>query len=149
MPLIRPPWYMAAAVVCGLLAVPGCRAPGGNADAGAGIGAAMDAQVRAWNNGDIGGFMEAYADSACFITAKERTCGRALVTARYEKAYPDRAAMGRLEFTRLEVVPAGAGHAWCTGSWRLVRQGDTLSGGFSLLWRRMPEGWRILRDHTY
>jgi ketosteroid isomerase-like protein len=113
------------------------------------VRAAMEQQVTAWNQGDIPGFMAAYADSACFITLREHTCGKEVVAARYAKAYPDRASMGRLDFNRLEVLPAGPDHAWCTGNWRLERNADTLSGGFSLLWARTPQGWRILRDHTY
>lgn len=113
------------------------------------VRAAMEEQVRAWNQGDIPGFMAAYADSACFITVREHTCGKEVVAARYAKAYPDRAAMGHLDFSRLELLPAGPDHAWCTGNWRLERSADTLSGGFSLLWARTSQGWRILRDHTY
>lgn len=109
----------------------------------------MEDQVSAWNRGDIPGFMAAYADSVCFISARERTCGKALVGERYRKRYPDQAAMGRLAFGQLEVLGAGAGHAWCTGTWNLYRPADTLSGGFSLFWVRTANGWRILRDHTY
>ena len=109
----------------------------------------MDQQEQAWNRGDIPGFMDTYADSACFIGANERTCGKDVVTARYEQRYPDRAAMGQLDFDRLEILGAGADRAWCTGTWRLIRITDTLSGGFSLFWMRAPQGWRILRDHTY
>ncbi|MBS1546860.1 MAG: nuclear transport factor 2 family protein [Bacteroidetes bacterium] len=109
----------------------------------------MHRQAEAWNRGDIPGFMAAYADTACFISLKERTCGKALVTARYMKRYPNAAAMGRLDFGNLEVLPAGTDHAWCTGTWRLVRTADTLSGGFSLFWLRTAQGWRIIRDHTY
>lgn len=122
-----------------------------HADRGAGpeVRAAMDRQVQAWNAGDVAGFMVPYADSVCFISGDDRTCGKALVEQRYKVRYPDAAAMGRLDFTGLEVLPAGADHAWCTGRWRLQRADDTLSGGFSLLWQREAEGWRIIRDHTY
>ena len=109
----------------------------------------MAGQVQAWNRGDIPGFMKAYTDSVCFIGAKERTCGRAPVTARYLKRYPDRSAMGHLDFGQLEVLAIGTAHAWCTGAWRLIRSADTLAGGFSLLWVRTPSGWEILRDHSY
>lgn len=109
----------------------------------------MDDQEQAWDRGDIPGFMEGYADSVCFIGKNGRTCGKAAVTANYQRSYPDRAAMGDLTFDRLEVLPAGADHAWCTGRWRLVRAVDTLGGGFSLFWEREAQGWRILRDHTY
>ena len=124
----------------------GCGAPRAPEPA---VRAAMDRQVQAWNTGDIPEFMEAYAEDVCFISGEERTCGKAVVTQRYQARYPDAAAMGRLEFGQLEVLAVGKDHAWCTGRWRLVRAADTLAGGFSLLWYRTAAGWRIVRDHTY
>jgi ketosteroid isomerase-like protein len=109
----------------------------------------MADQEKAWDQGDIPGFMEGYAESVCFISKKGRTCGKAGVTANYLKSYPDKATMGDLLFDGLEVLPAGADHAWVTGRWRLFRAADTVGGGFSLLWEREAAGWRILRDHTY
>ncbi len=109
----------------------------------------MVEQEAAWNKGDISGYMEGYSDSICFISIHERSCGKELVTARYERRYPDRAAMGQLDFAGLEILAAGSDHAWCTGRWRLIRSQDTLSGGFSLLWERTAEGWKILRDQSY
>ena len=136
-------------VACALLVMQACSPPPAALGVEASIRDEMQRQADAWNRGDIPGFMAAYADTACFISLKERTCGKALVTARYMKRYPDASAMGRLDFGNLEVLPAGADHAWCTGTWRLVRSADTLSGGFSLLWGHADAGWRILRDHTY
>lgn len=109
----------------------------------------MAEQEQAWDRGDIEAFMQGYSDSVCFIGKRGATCGKAAVTANYRRAYPDAAAMGDLTFDRSEVLAAGADHAWCTGNWRLVRATDTIGGGFSLLWERKAEGWRILRDHTY
>ena len=109
----------------------------------------MAEQERAWDAGDIPAFMEGYADSVCFIGSKGRTCGREAVTANYLRSYPDQAAMGDLAFGITEVLPAGPSHAWCTGTWTLFRTADTIGGGFSLLWAKQAEGWRIVRDHTY
>jgi ketosteroid isomerase-like protein len=109
----------------------------------------MDAQEKAWDRGDIPGFMEGYSDSVCFISKRGKTCGKAAVTANYVKSYPDKSAMGDLMFDQLEVLGAGADNAWCTGNWHLYREKDTIGGGFSLFWERTPKGWRILRDHTY
>ncbi|MEO7080859.1 MAG: DUF4440 domain-containing protein [Flavobacteriales bacterium] len=113
------------------------------------IRAVMAKQEAAWNSGNIAGYMEGYSDSICFISTQERNCGKELVTARYERRYPDREAMGQLDFAGLEVLAAGSDHAWCTGAWRLIRSQDTLSGGFSLLWERTADGWKILRDQSY
>lgn len=115
----------------------------------AAIRAVMADQEAAWDRADIDGFMQGYADTVCFLSPRGRTCGRAEVTANYKRSYPDASAMGDLTFGVGEVVPAGAGHAWMTGTWRLTRTNDTLAGAFSLLWVKQGEGWRIARDHTY
>ncbi len=109
----------------------------------------MAEQEAAWDRGDIPGFMAGYADSVCFTSKRGMTCGKADVTANYLRSYPDPEAMGDLTFGIQEVVMASDAHAWVTGTWELVRTQDTLGGGFSLLWQREDEGWRIIRDHTY
>lgn len=113
------------------------------------IRSVMSGQESAWDRGDIAGFMAGYADTVVFLSPKGTTRGRDAVTANYMRSYPDASAMGDLTFGITEVVPAGADHAWSTGTWRLVRATDTLSGAYSLLWVRQAEGWRIARDHTY
>ncbi len=113
------------------------------------IRAVMADQEAAWDRADIDRFMEGYADTVCFLNPKGSTCGRAAVTANYKRSYPDADAMGDLAFDVMEVVPAGADHAWMTGAWRLTRADDTLSGAYSLLWVRQEQGWRIARDHTH
>ena len=109
----------------------------------------MNLQEKAWDQGDIDGFMKGYADDICFIGRKGLTCGRTKVTTNYKEAYPDVAAMGDLTFGITEMLGAGNDHAWVTGTWELKRVQDTLNGGFSLLWERRAQGWLILRDHSY
>ncbi len=125
-----------------------CNGPSEQATV-AGVQQAMAEQQAAWDRGDILGFMDAYADTVCFISPKGRTCGKKAVTANYIRSYPDSTAMGKLTFDHLEVLPTGSAHAWCTGRWRLERVSDTLAGGFSLLWRQVDGQWSIVRDHTY
>ncbi len=115
----------------------------------AAIRSVLEQQERAWDQGDIPGFMEGYAQEVCFVNSKGTTCGREAVTANYARSYPDKEAMGDLSFSVGEVLPTGTDHAWCTGTWTLFRSSDTIGGGFTLLWQRTPDGWRILRDHTY
>lgn len=131
-----------------LFACLACNATG-SGDVEESIRQGMAEQELAWDRGDIPGFMEWYADSACFISAKGRTCGKAAVLANYQRSYPEKGTMGDLTFGIHEVVPAGDTHAWLTGTWELVRATDTVGGGFSLLWKQEQQGWRILRDHTY
>jgi ketosteroid isomerase-like protein len=115
----------------------------------AAIRTVMAQQEAAWDRGDIPGFMEGYSDTVCFLSRRGSTCGRDAVMGNYLSNYPDRATMGDLSFGIQELLPAGGRHAWLTGTWQLVRTADTLGGGFSLLWARESEGWRIVRDHTY
>jgi ketosteroid isomerase-like protein len=109
----------------------------------------MAAQEAAWDRGDIPGFMAWYSDTVCFTSSRGTTCGREAVTANYLRSYPDKDAMGDLAFGLQEVLVLEGGHAWVTGSWQLSRTADTLSGGFSLLWVKEGDHWRIARDHTY
>lgn len=115
----------------------------------ASIRSLMAEQEAAWDRGDIPGFMTAYSDSICFHSPKGNTCGKQQVTENYLRSYPTPEHMGDLHFGIHEVLPAGADHAWLSGSWALHRKADTLQGAFALLWVRQPEGWRIIRDHTY
>jgi hypothetical protein len=46
-----------------------CGTPSAGVDEGA-IRTVMERQETAWDNGDIPGFMDGYADSVCFIGAQ-------------------------------------------------------------------------------
>ena len=70
------------------------------------------------------------------------------VLARYKKNYPDRAAMGQLDFSGLEFHFLGKDAALVLGHWHLTRVQGDIGGVFSLVWQRFPEGWRIIHDHT-
>ena len=68
--------------------------------------------------------------------------------ARYTKTYPDRAAMGQLDFSQLEFRFMGPDAALVLGHWHLARGQGDIGGVFTLVWRHFPEGWRIIHDHT-
>ena len=114
------------------------------------IRAVLDAQVAAWNRGDIDGFMEGYARSSktTFVSGDEVTRGWQTVRDRYAKKYDSREKMGTLTFSGVEITPLGDDAAVALGSWSLQRKGDQPHGKFTLLFRRLPEGWRIVMDHT-
>lgn len=110
----------------------------------------LTAQVAAWNHGDIPGFMEGYwkSDQTTFSGASGVTRGWQAVLDRYRKNYATRAAMGRLEFSDLEITPLGGDAALILGRWHLDRDSGPTGGVFTLVARRLPEGWRIIHDHT-
>jgi ketosteroid isomerase-like protein len=114
------------------------------------IRSVLRAQQDAWNRGDINGFMNGYARSKSTIFVSEDTLTRGWKTVRdrYRKKYSDRAKMGVLTFSSLEITPLGSDAAIALGRWQLKRKTDKPHGRFSLVFRRLPEGWRIVHDHT-
>ena len=81
------------------------------------IRAVIQAQQEAWNRGDIDGFMNGYARSRSTIFVSEDTVTRGWQTVRdrYKKKYSDRAKMGTLKFSNLEITPLGADSALALG----------------------------------
>lgn len=107
-------------------------------------------QVEAWNRGDIDAFMNGYARSekTTFVSGDDVHCGWSVVLQRYKSRYPDKARMGKLTFRDLEVQTLSSDAAVASGRWHLQRPNDTPHGRFTLILRRLPEGWRIVHDHT-
>lgn len=112
--------------------------------------AVLTAQQSDWNKGNIRGFMDGYWNSSELTFAGTRgfTRGWQPVLARYEKSYADKAAMGTLDFSELEIRQLGPGEALVLGRWHLQRQSGDVGGIFTLVFQKFPEGWRIIHDHT-
>ena len=110
----------------------------------------LSAQQDAWNRGDIDGFMNGYARSESTIFISEDTLRRGWETVRdrYKKKYSDRGKMGTLTFSDLEITSLSPDSAVVLGRWRLERANDRPHGRFTLIFKRLPEGWRIVHDHT-
>jgi len=116
----------------------------------AAILAVLTAQQSDWNKGDIRGFMGGYWNSPDLTFAGTRgfTRGWQPVLARYEKSYADKAAMGTLDFSELEIRQLAPDAALVLGKWHLHRQAGDVGGIFTLVFQKFPEGWRIVHDHT-
>jgi len=114
------------------------------------IVALLRAQQEDWNRGDIPAFLSGYWNSPklTFAGSKGFTRGWQPVLERYERTYADRAAMGKLDFSELEVRPLGPNAALVLGHWHLQRQMGDVGGIFTLVLQKFPEGWRIVHDHT-
>jgi ketosteroid isomerase-like protein len=110
----------------------------------------IHAQQEAWNSGDIDKFMDGYARSRStgFVSEDSITRGWQTVRDRYKKKYSDREKMGTLTFSDLEITSLGPSAAIAIGRWQLKRKGDKPHGRFTLVFRHLPEGWRIVHDHT-
>ncbi len=114
------------------------------------IKSVMNAQVAAWNGGDIEGFMRGYWNSPqlVFVSGGGVTRGWQPTLNRYRKNYASRAKMGTLRFSDLEVEVLSKDSAVVLGSWALARDGDNPGGKFTLIFRRFKDGWKIVHDHT-
>jgi uncharacterized protein (TIGR02246 family) len=124
---------------------------GENRDADtAAIRGVLNAQVEAWNRGDVDAFLDGYwrSPDVTFSGTSGVTRGWDGVLARYKKNYADRAAMGKLDFSGLEIRFLGPDAALVLGKWHLARDKGDIGGVFSLVWQRFPEGWKIVHDHT-
>lgn len=107
-------------------------------------------QAQAWSSGDIDRFMQDYWKSNQLRFASGDTVKRGWQTTldRYKLRYPDRATMGTLDFTELEIEILSPEHALVFGRWTLTREGDTPSGLFTLHMKKTGKGWKIVSDHT-
>lgn len=115
------------------------------------VRAVLDAQVEAWNRGDLEAFMQGYwkSEQLTFFSGATRTAGFDGTLARYRKKYQqDGQPMGRLGFPALEVTPLGREAALVRGEWCLQRGKETLGGLFTLILRRIDGAWKIIHDHT-
>jgi ketosteroid isomerase-like protein len=117
-----------------------------------GIRKVLDAQVEAWNRGDISTFMQGYNNSpSTTFVGKTVEHGYAGVLARYQKAFGTKEKMGTLNFSDLEITPLDPQIAVATGRFHLARTpagGGDAQGIFSLVFRRTAAGWKIVLDHT-
>jgi len=113
------------------------------------IQSVLSAQQTAWNRGDIDAFMNGYARSAStvFVSQDEVSRGWETVRDRYRVKYSDRTKMGTLSFSEIEVTMASPEAAVVLGRWRLKRTDDEPHGRFTLIFKHLPEGWRIVHDH--
>jgi beta-aspartyl-peptidase (threonine type) len=111
----------------------------------------LEAQASAWNKGDLEGFMKGYWASGdlSFFSGGERTKGWKATLERYRKRYQSEGQeMGKLAFSDLQIEILGPDAAFVRGRFQLERTKDKPSGQFTLIFKRFPEGWRIVHDHT-
>ncbi len=131
--------------------IPWATADNGSGQADKAIRQVLQAQVAAWNRGDLEGFMEGYWHSPdlTFYSGKDQRRGWQETIDRYRKRYQASGRLaGKLDFSELQIERLSPDAAWVGGRWRLVTQKETLGGLFTLIFKKFPEGWRIIHDHT-
>jgi len=121
------------------------------------IRAAMALQERAWNDFDLDRFMRGYwkNDSTIFASGGEASRGWNQMLARYKKGYDSAEKAGQLKFDIQQIDFMSEAWAKVLGEWKLFpRRVKTNSappmsrGLYTLIFHRVPEGWKIVHDHT-
>ena len=89
------------------------------------------------------------ADPTDFSSGNARLEGWQATFDRYKQRYQSEGReMGKLGFSELEIEPLGADSAFVRGRFQLKMAKESPTGLFTLIFRRFPEGWRIIHDHT-
>lgn len=115
------------------------------------IRSVLDRQVEAWNRRDLEAFMDGYWNSPdlTFYSGGTKTAGWKETLGRYRKTYQSEGTeMGQLAFTEIQIEMLGPASALVRGRWRLKMQSGEPNGLFTLIFRRLPGGWKIVHDHT-
>ncbi len=109
----------------------------------------LEAQIAAWNRGDLEAFMQNYwrSPELRFASGSTPVRGWADALRRYRTTYPDRTDMGELTLSDLEITILAPDAATVFGRWRLA-QANEQAGLFTLVLRKMDDRWLIIHDHT-
>ena len=123
-----------------------------SADSLSAIMRVLESQTAAWNRHDLESFMQGYWNSPelTFFSGAKVTRGWQPTLERYRKAYQSQGReMGKLDFSDLNIQVLGPDVAFVRGSFHLtMSDGKQPHGMFTLVFRRFPDGWKIIHDHT-
>ena len=112
----------------------------------------LERQQEAWNHHDLESFMSGYWNSPelTFFSGAKISSGWQATIERYRKTYQGEGReMGKLEFSDLNIEPLAPDAAFVRGAWHLtMSDGKTPHGLFTLIFRKFPDGWKIVHDHT-
>jgi hypothetical protein len=110
----------------------------------------LKTQDAEWNKGNIDGFMQTYwnSDSLMFIGKSGVTYGWKNTLNNYKKGYPDTSAMGKLDFTLIDIKKLSRKYYHVVGKWHLTRTIGNLQGHFTLLLKKIKGKWLIIADHS-
>lgn len=111
----------------------------------------LTVQAKAWNDGDLGQFMQGYwkSEKLSFSSGGKTIFGWQTTFDRYKKSYSPPKEMGKLKFSKLLVTPIETNSALVLGNWALTMEdGSAPKGNFSLVFKKIDDRWQIIHDHT-
>ena len=110
----------------------------------------LNNQVLAWNQGDLEKFMKTYWDSEklVFVGSRGPTYGWKATLENYKLGYPDKNAMGQLEFKIFDMSKIDRKTVFVIGRYELTRKAGDLKGHFTLVIQKIGGNWLIVSDHS-
>ncbi len=110
----------------------------------------LQAQVAAWNSGNIDDYMRYYwnSEALMYIGKSGITYGWQKTLENYKLRYPDKAAMGKLTDQILAVKKLSSQYYRIIGKWHLTRSIGDIEGHYTLLIHKINGKWVIVEDHT-
>jgi hypothetical protein len=136
-----------------VLSLSGAKASAAENTAPEKLQAVLDAQVVAWNGGDIAGFMAGYQRSPELIYIGNKTVVRGWqelfdsYRSRFKK--PGGVEMGVLRLSEEHVIMMKNDAAVIWGTFDVSTSDGKRRGGlYTLVMRKLPEGWRTVYDRT-
>lgn len=113
---------------------------------------ALLAQAAAWNKGDMDayvGFYKNAPDTVAMLAGPVR--GVDAIRAAFHTNFPNAASMGELDESHVEVRAMGDNFALATGAYHLTRNkksGGDVEGGFTEIFEKTPDGWKVIFSET-
>ena len=112
----------------------------------------IEDQQAAWNRQDLEAFMAGYWNSPAltFFSGAHESLSWQTALDRYKRNYQGAGhEMGKLQFANLRIEILGPESAFVRGEFHLTMpDGKTPHGLFTLIFRKFPEGWKIIHDHS-
>ena len=115
------------------------------------IRAVLDRQVKAWNSGNLEVFMDGYwrSPALTFFSGGTTVSGWEETLGRYRNRYQSAGnEMGKLEFLDMKIELLGPSAAFVRGRFQLKMSNVESGGLFTLTFRKLAGGWKIVHDHT-
>lgn len=109
----------------------------------------LDQQLKDWNENTIEDFMKSYwkSEGLTFQSGDRRFQGWKALLSMYKTNYSGE-KRGRLNFTDIKIKALSSETAYVIGRWAVIQENTTKTGLFTLLFRKFPDGWKIIHDHS-
>jgi uncharacterized protein (TIGR02246 family) len=115
------------------------------------IATILSAQYKAWNSGDLDGYMSIFWRSPLLVYVSESAVWKGYdeVRANVARQYPQQGLRGVSVLERLQTNIIGDGLATTIEYWTYVfPRGNKVQGITTCTWRKLSEGWKVVEGQT-